>query len=146
MSRHIEDFLKALKDDKDVVYSKPKEENIQIILPDKPKLKFKSKPIVIEEEEVPTEIELPTKQETKLTVDDVKSEALFKKSGTPLEKKSLWMSVYEDAAKSKKTTYDIELKRQGKFAITSDNEILLLPKNYEVVHKSVNEILTDKWL
>jgi len=71
-------------------------------------------------------------------------EQLFLASHTATDKKAIWLDYYEKAKKSKKTNSVANSMRAGRFMITDDDKILILPQ-YDVT-KSTADILKDKWL
>ena len=186
----LQDFIKKLKeqDDSDVVYSKPPEQTIKIIPPEKPTSTVEiptddikknvtkvippttpaeRKPVVIKFKlnstgsnqqkvvEVPVQsqpvkttpvipkpsINEPVKTQPKK--DD--TESLFIRSGTDINKKAIWLDYYERAKASRKQNSIVERMKLGKFAITQDNQVLILP-DYDLYGKSTSDILQDKWL
>lgn len=72
-------------------------------------------------------------------------EDLFNESGTPSTKKELWITKFNEAKSSKKKNYVVERMRLGKFLITENNEVLLLP-DLDIQGKSSSEILREQWL
>lgn len=70
---------------------------------------------------------------------------LFFASGTETSKKSLWIEYYQKAKSSRKQNIIVERMREGRFTITFDNKVLILP-NYDVVNKDPDDILKDQWL
>ena len=71
-------------------------------------------------------------------------EVLFIKSGTEISKKSIWMEYFNKAKISKKTNPIVDRMKLGKFTITPDNKVLLLP-DYDIVGKDPDDVLKDKW-
>lgn len=97
--------------------------------------------VVEQPKPVPQPVAEPPKAEQPkpLTDDDI-----FLKSGTELSKKALWMEYYEKARRSRKD-YEVTRKmKAGRFTITPDNKVLILP-DYDVVGKDPDDILKDKW-
>ena len=88
-------------------------------------------------------VQTPVKSQVIQPKNDI--EILFERSGTDISKKELWFDYYEKAKTSRKQNSIVERIRAGKFAITYDNQVLMLP-DYDLYQKSVNEILQDKWL
>lgn len=190
----LQDFIKKLKeqDDSDVVYSKPPEQTIKIIPPEKPtstieipteNIKTNVTKVIppdnpAEPEHKPTVIRFklnsskanqqkvvnvpvqsqpvkttpiiqpkpstnePVKQQSRKEVD---TESLFLRSGTEMNKRALWYEYYEKAKVSKKQNSVVERMKLGKFAITQDDKVLILP-DYDLSGKSTSDILQDKWL
>jgi hypothetical protein len=71
-------------------------------------------------------------------------EELFIKSGTESSKKSIWFEYYNRAKSSRKRNIIVEKMKIGRFTITPDNKVLILP-DYDVVNKDPDDILKDKW-
>jgi len=70
---------------------------------------------------------------------------LFRQTGTNKEKWQIWYDYYVKAKSSRKQNSVVEQMKRGRFAITTDNQVLILP-DYDLRKKSVNDILADKWL
>ena len=88
----------------------------------------------------------PQKQEeTRELSEFEKKYLLFKKSGTPENKKEVWFEILNKALASKTRNYTSDAIRSGRFYISANDEILLLPK-YDFNNKSVEDVLNDKWL
>ena len=88
----------------------------------------------------------PQKQEeTRELSEFEKKYLLFKKSGTPENKKEVWFEILNKALASKSRNYTSDTIRSGRFYISANDEILLLPK-YDFNNKSVEDVLNDKWL
>ena len=85
----------------------------------------------------------PKKNKEELEIERV--EQLFKNSGTDISKRAIWYEYYNRALASKKKNSVVERTKQGKFMITSENELYILP-DYDVVSNSAHDILDDKWL
>lgn len=71
-------------------------------------------------------------------------EQLFRRSGTSISKKDEWYKYYQQAQASKKQNSVAIRMKQGKFAIASNGDVLILP-DYDV-RKDSDEILKDTWL
>lgn len=84
------------------------------------------------------------KQEQKMTAEDI-AEELFRQSGTSISKRSLWYDYYEKAKTSRKKNSIVDRMKEGKFAITVDNQVLILP-DHEIRNKSSSQLLGEKWL
>jgi hypothetical protein len=69
---------------------------------------------------------------------------LFISSGTEDSKKNLWIEYYNRAKTSRKQNIIVERMKIGKFTITPDNKVLILP-DYDVVRKDPDDILKDHW-
>lgn len=69
---------------------------------------------------------------------------LFINSGTESSKKAMWTEYYQKAKSSRKQNPIVERMKLGKFMITFDNKVLILP-DYDVVHKDPDDILKDHW-
>lgn len=87
----------------------------------------------------------PKPKLTKEEIEQAKAEEMFRKSGTAQSKRALWFEYYEKAKSSRKKNSVVERLKIGKFAITSNNEVLILP-DYDVMGKSSTDILHDKWI
>lgn len=72
-------------------------------------------------------------------------EALFRASGTPLNKRELWYQYYNKAKSSSARNSVAVRMKEGKFAISPNNDVIVLP-NYSGIRKSTTEILQDKWI
>ena len=83
------------------------------------------------------------RQSSTQQVDEITS--LFLASGTETSKKSLWIEYYQKAKSSRKQNIIVEKMREGRFMITFDNKVLILP-DYDVVNKDPDDILKDHWL
>ena len=83
------------------------------------------------------------RQSSTQQVDETTS--LFLASGTETSKKSLWIEYYQKAKSSRKQNIIVEKMREGRFMITFDNKVLILP-DYDVVNKDPDDILKDHWL
>lgn len=71
-------------------------------------------------------------------------EELFIKSGTEDSKKAIWFDYFAQAKASRKHNPVVDRMRLGKFTITPDNKVLILP-DYDVVNKDPDDILKDSW-
>lgn len=76
---------------------------------------------------------------TELTDDDV-----FNSTGTEYSKKDLWLNYYNQAKNSRKKNPIVDRMKVGRFTITPDNKVLLLP-DYDIVGKDPDDVLKDKW-
>ena len=83
--------------------------------------------------------ELPKEPSRQLT-----DEELFIKSGTESSKIEIWMEYFNKAKTSKKANPIVNRMKIGKFTITPDNKVLLLP-DYDIVGKDPDDVLKDKW-
>lgn len=102
----------------------------------------------VKQQEVQKEVveNKPQKQEeTRELSEFEKKYLLFKKSGTPETKKEVWFEILNKALASKSRNYTSDTIRAGRFYISANDEILLLPK-YDFNNKSVEDVLNDKWL
>lgn len=129
------------------------------------KLKLKQKPIPVVEEPKPTtntsdlenvskEVEPIVKSVSKLEVEDyiekeekpkeLTDEDIFNSTGTEYSKKSIWMEYYYKAKNSRKSNQIVTRMKAGRFTITPDNQVLLLP-DYDIVGKDPDDVLKDKW-
>ena len=84
------------------------------------------------------------KQQPKMTEEDMVEE-LFRRSGTSMTKRSVWYDYYEKAKTSRKKNSIVDRMKEGKFAITFDNQVLILP-DHDIQHKSSSQLLGEKWL
>ena len=85
--------------------------------------------------------------QTQSTVQDkveITDDDVFNSTGTELSKKELWMEYYTKAKNSRKSNPIADRMKVGRFTITPDNKVLLLP-DYDVVGKDPDDILKDKW-
>ena len=80
-----------------------------------------------------------TQEKTQLT-----DEELFTSTGTEYSKKEIWFSYYEKAKHSRKSNPIVDRMKIGRFTITPDNKVLLLP-DYDIVGKDPDDVLKDKW-
>lgn len=71
-------------------------------------------------------------------------EELFISTGTEYSKRDLWIEYYQKAQASRKSNPISDRIRKGRFTITYDNKLLILP-DYDVVGKDPDDILKDKW-
>lgn len=102
----------------------------------------------VKQQEVQKEVveSKPQKQEeTRELSEFEKKYLLFKRSGTPENKKEVWFEILNKALASKTRNYTSDAIRSGRFYISANDEILLLPK-YDFNNKSVEDVLNDKWL
>ena len=88
-------------------------------------------------------IQQPVKQ-TNITNQYTSDEEIFINTGTELSKKSIWMDYYEKAKRSRKSNPIVDRMKIGRFTITPDNKVLLLP-DYDIVGKDPDDVLKDKW-
>lgn len=80
--------------------------------------------------------------ETKPT--QITDEDIFNSTGTEYSKKSIWLEYFEKAKTSRKSNPIVDRMRVGRFTITPDNKVLLLP-DYDIVGKDPDDVLKDKW-
>lgn len=78
-------------------------------------------------------------EKVQITTDDI-----FNSTGTEYSKKQIWLEYYEKAKNSRKSNPIVDRMKVGRFTITPDNKVLLLP-DYDVVGKDPDDILKDKW-
>lgn len=78
------------------------------------------------------------------TSSQITDEQLFIKSGTELSKRAIWMDYFAKAKSSKKSNEVVNRMKLGRFTITPDNKVLLLP-DYDIVGKDPDDVLRDKW-
>ena len=124
------------------------------------KLKLKQKPIPVVEEPKPTtntsdsenrKVEPIVESVSKPEVEDIEEkpkeftdEDIFNSTGTEYSKKSIWMEYYYKAKNSRKSNQIVIRMKAGRFTITPDNQVLLLP-DYDIVGKDPDDVLKDKW-
>lgn len=88
-----------------------------------------------------------TKQQTqqiKQQNQQLSDEALFINTGTEISKKNIWLEYYHKAKSSRKSNPIVARMKLGRFTITPDNKVLLLP-DYDIVGKDPDDVLKDKW-
>ena len=71
-------------------------------------------------------------------------EELFNNTGTEYSKKAIWMDYFNQAKNSRKKNPIVDRMKVGRFTITPDNKVLLLP-DYDIVGKDPDDVLKDKW-
>jgi len=71
-------------------------------------------------------------------------EELFINTGTESSKMNIWLEYYHKAKSSRKSNQIVERMKMGRFTITPDNKVLLLP-DYDIVGKDPDDVLKDKW-
>lgn len=81
---------------------------------------------------------------TKQQNQQLSDETLFIYTGTEISKKSIWLEYYHKAKSSRKSNPIVARMKQGRFTITPDNKVLLLP-DYDIVGKDPDDVLKDKW-
>lgn len=96
-------------------------------------------------ENKPIDDSIPKYNPTAREVNQESAEDLFLKTGTEIGKRDLWMSRYKQALASRKTNIVAQRMKLGRFTITPDDKVLILP-DYDVVNKDPDDILNDKWL
>ena len=110
----------------------PKKEELKPnIQPKSDPIKPKVEPKVIEEK--------PIEKTQEMIEED-----LFNNTGTEYSKKELWLENYHKATSSRKSNPIVDRMKIGRFTITPDNKVLLLP-DYDIVGKDPDDILKDKW-
>lgn len=70
---------------------------------------------------------------------------LFKRSETPAEKRDVWLDYYYKAQKSRKDNPISKRMKQGKFTVTLDDQVIIMP-DMDIYGMSSNDILHQKWL
>ena len=75
---------------------------------------------------------------------EITEEDLFIKSGTEDSKRTIWMEYFAQAKASKKHNPIVDKMKIGRFTITPDNKVLILP-DYDVVNKDPDDIIKDSW-
>ena len=76
--------------------------------------------------------------------EQITDEQLFLKSGTESSKYAIWLDYFNKAKSSKKSNPIVDRMKIGRFTITPDNKVLLLP-DYDIVGKDPDDVLKDKW-
>ena len=90
--------------------------------------------------ERPKPVQQPVVQEKTESTD----EDLFLKSGTESSKRDVWFDYYQRAKSSRKHNGVVDRMRLGRFTITPDNKVWILP-DYDVVGKDPDDVIRDKW-
>ena len=75
---------------------------------------------------------------------ELTDEEIFNNTGTEYSKMSIWMEYFQKAKNSKKKNPIVDRMKVGRFTITPDNKVLLLP-DYDIVGKDPDDVLKDKW-
>ena len=161
MANSLQAYIQKLKeqDDTNVTYSKSMEDTVNVIPPmkEEPKQKVIKQPTSYIEthkqtykppvqEVVQQQPVKKQKKKLKLKLDNQTiAETLFENSKTSKRFKQEWMEIYNKAQTSRKQTSEMAAMRKGKFAITSDRQLLILP-DYDFRGKDSNDILNDKWI
>ena len=83
--------------------------------------------------------DIPPQEPRELTDEDI-----FNSTGTEYSKKTLWMEYFIKAKNSRKSNPIVDRMKVGRFTITPDNKVLLLP-DYDIVGKDPDDVLKDKW-
>ena len=89
----------------------------------------------------------PNIESSKPKVEPVKEETdddIFMKTGTESSKKEIWLGYFNQAKNSRKKNPIVDRMKIGRFTITPDNKVLLLP-DYDIVGKDPDDVLKDKW-
>lgn len=71
-------------------------------------------------------------------------EEIFLSTGTEYSKKAIWFEYFAKAKSSRKKNPIVDRMKVGRFTITPDNKVLLLP-DYDIVGKDPDDVLKDKW-
>lgn len=93
----------------------------------------------IEEKPAAKPITVQTTNNIELTEDEI-----FNSTGTEYSKKIIWMEYFAKAKTSRKKNPIVDRMKVGRFTITPDNKVLLLP-DYDIVGKDPDDVLKDKW-
>lgn len=96
-------------------------------------------PISTPKVDVPPQVETVPEEPRELTDDDI-----FNSTGTEYSKKELWLNYFNQAKNSRKKNPIVDRMKVGRFTITPDNKVLLLP-DYDIVGKDPDDVLKDKW-
>ena len=83
-------------------------------------------------------------RETIETPRELTDDELFNSTGTEYSKKDIWIEYFNKAKSSRKSNPIVERMKIGRFTITPDNKVLLLP-DYDIVGKDPDDVLRDKW-
>lgn len=75
---------------------------------------------------------------------ELTDEDIFNSTGTEYSKKELWFNYFAQAKNSRKKNPIVDRMKVGRFTITPDNKVLLLP-DYDIVGKDPDDVLKDKW-
>ena len=75
---------------------------------------------------------------------ELTDEEIFNNTGTEYSKKAIWMDYFNQAKNSRKKNPIVDRMKLGRFTITPDNKVLLLP-DYNIVGKDPDDVLKDKW-
>ena len=97
------------------------------------------------QKEQPQPKEEKTIIQTKALSPEEEMEKLFIDSGTEIGKKAIWIEYYQKALVSRKQNIATEKMKKGKFLITPDNKILLLPDNYNG-NLDPDDMLKTSWV
>ena len=101
----------------------------------------KSPPEPIVEHQEPIENTIKTEPTVSRELTD---EEIFNSTGTEYSKMSIWMEYFQKAKNSRKKNPIVDRMKVGRFTITPDNKVLLLP-DYDIVGKDPDDVLKDKW-
>jgi hypothetical protein len=101
----------------------------------------------VQETKVQQTVQPQTYVEKQVQVEQPKKlseEELFINTGTESSKMNIWLEYYHKAKSSRKSNQIVERMKMGRFTITPDNKVLLLP-DYDIVGKDPDDVLKDKW-
>lgn len=125
------------------VQTQPKEQKVQ-----QQEVHIQKPPVQQQIQSQPIQQSVQPQVETKPQVDtspkELSDEEMFNLTGTEYSKKALWLEYYEKAKRSRKNNPVADRMKKGRFTITPDNKVLLLP-DYDVVGKDPDDVLKDKW-
>lgn len=96
-------------------------------------------PISTPKVDTPPQVETIPEEPRELTDEDI-----FNSTGTEYSKKELWLNYFNQAKNSRKKNPIVDRMKVGRFTITPDNKVLLLP-DYDIVGKDPDDVLKDKW-
>lgn len=99
----------------------------------------KPEPKPVETQEKPKQKSIEDMTETE------KVNYLFEQSETPKEKREIWIDYYYKAQKSRKINPISQKMKQGRFTITMDDQVVIMP-DMNVYGMTSDEILHKKWL
>lgn len=72
-------------------------------------------------------------------------EELFIKSRCESSKRDRWMEIYHKALESKKQNEVANRLRAGRFVVTPEDDVIILP-DYDAINKDPDDIIKDSWL
>lgn len=130
IEKHIEKAVEQIVE-KPVITQKPVEKQIE----KSTVIETENKPVIEKSESV----EKPVEMHKEPTDDEI-----FISTGTESSKKEIWLGYFNQAKNSRKKNPIVDRMKAGRFTITPDNKVLLLP-DYDIVGKDPDDVLKDKW-